>query len=147
MTEYEIAIWNELTPQEMRVVTEQAITAVLRAQDAAASGLNYGSPEWRATIGRVFRAQDAAKQEPVAWQWQNKRTGYWSEANDREHAEYMAEHGHAIRALVVAPIVTDAQRSTLANLAAHLEAGSSAIYSNGASGTYAKALRALLDVI
>lgn len=39
--------------------------------------------------------------------------------------------------------LTDVQRVTLANLAAHLEAGSSAIFSNRASGTYAKALRAL----
>lgn len=44
-------------------------------------------------------------------------------------------------------ILPDEQRVTLANLAAHLEAGSSAIFSNAASGNYAKALRALLRTI
>jgi hypothetical protein len=66
MTTQEIDVWNELKPQEMRYVTKEAITAVLRAQEfamlrkqAAASGVDYGSPEWQATVGRLFRAQDA----------------------------------------------------------------------------------------
>jgi hypothetical protein len=66
MTEQEAAIWNELTPDEMRVVSEEAITAVLRAQAAIESGLDYGSPDWRAACGRAMRkpadAQDAAAQ-------------------------------------------------------------------------------------
>jgi hypothetical protein len=35
MTNEEAAVWNELTPQEMRYVTEEALAAVLRAQAAA----------------------------------------------------------------------------------------------------------------
>jgi hypothetical protein len=105
---------------------------------------DFTSNAWDGWQARAALASPSGKQE--AFGWVPPRGGNYFTRNETI-AKRIGGLVPVYLDKATEPTLTAASRLTLANLASHLEAGSSAIYSNGASGTYAKALRALLDAI